>query len=69
MRVHSLITYSDPEMDQVEMLVDADDYIQAVGLIAALCGEPESIRMRALDVVNPPPDFPTEIYIKKECMR
>lgn len=69
MRFHSLITYFDPDMDQVEMLVVADDYIPALELIEGLCGEPESIRMRALDVVNPPADFPTEIYIKKEGMR
>ena len=65
MRFHVLLTYSDPDVDQEEMLVDADDYIQAVGIIEPLFGEPSSVRIRALDIVDYPDNFPVEVVIKK----
>ena len=65
---HILIIYPDSEGWE-EILVNADSYRQAGKVLDDLSDEPSSVRIRALDVVNHPDDFPVEILIKKEDMR
>jgi hypothetical protein len=63
MRFHVLITYSDTERPQTEMLIEGNDYSDVSQKAeSTFNGEVESLRMRILD---PRPDMPAEVYIKR----
>lgn len=65
MRFHALITYTDPERPQVEMLVEGNDYSDAFGKAeSTFSGEGSTLRMRVLGPV--PEGMPAEVYIKKK---
>lgn len=62
MKFHALLTYSDPDRDQVEKLIEADNYVHAVEQIPEL-KDFEYVRLRVLDKVDE--DFPIEVMIKR----
>jgi len=70
MRFHFLITHSDPRMAQEEILIEAEGWDELLTKAPqSFIPKPESIRIRPLNVVNPPENFPLEVYIKRKDMR
>ena len=70
MKFHFLITHCDPAIPQEELLVEAEgwDELMVKGP-QSIALEPESIRIRVLDIENPPENFPLEVYIKRNDMK